>query len=1032
MQRRFPIAVLVALTISAGRLVFATPNANAVIDCVNTAEVTLAIPRSDRISLDVHASDTTWLDLQESGAEIELTGAVAGASFNEVTVPPRLGYFFLEMHGNNTLQVRRILASAAPARLHAKLHCSPTASDRARIVWFGRAALISQQLMPVSRGIPTDDLLGDITKLSADAVAADELALTQHLRAQALFAGARTTAAIAAFAQAESAWLAIGDNARALAARVGRVEELQRSGQYQAAQDLSKINFSIGPDDQYFSERLRAARCLALRYLGALDQAVACYEASITGFTNNDERTEHASMLLDLAEVLRYQGSHDRAQGYAQQGLLLAEGPDAPILHGRAYLLLADLALEHGDVATALRQFDSAISEFSSVHASRWEANAMLRVASLYSQFGVLDDSYAFVEAALSRLSEQDAPARFAAAKIALARVDLRAGQNDDALRSVRAAEAIYARLKMPAELDLCHTLLARLQLENNDVAAAEKLVDAASEHTKLNTHEWQLIAIRTAIAAAHLPVAQRLLDQLRPAPLSWAHRIEFAELNATWSARSGDRDKALQILTTAATNIHAAAFDMRHPLMAELLVRQITPLRSLAIELLLEQRESASGDDIAAVDRDTAQAAWQWINLLSAPRAPADANDSSRNPSTRLDELIGHELLASSNHRDDASATAMGRELLAILSNGSPHIASKDPAISRPLQTLQQGLAAEAVFVSFLDAGPRGAMLWISRDQARLLAAPSSKQLRDATEKLLLLVSSPGNSLEQIHLAGDVIAAKLFATAPMTSAPTKLLVDADSDIGLLPWPILRWREGDEELVENSSINLVHVRANCCVDSSSPTSRVHVFVSAQQATATASPELPQLPMASSEPDFITTSLLNSQHKVVAKSMNSRDALLAALNQSGDWVHIAGHGTAGSAHIGFSGVWLEPETAGAAPGFLGELDVLGRGSRSDLVVLDACQLGRRTNDSVRPSMSFADATAHAGAKHVVAALWPTSDSAAALWVPTFYADMASSNAPDVGAALHKAQLRLRSSRSFHHPFYWASLMHIESI
>ncbi len=1030
MQPRLSIALIVALMISAGRPAFATPGANAVIDCANNMQITLAIPRTDRITLDVRAADTTWLELQESGAEIELTGAVAGTSLNEVTVPPRLGYFFLEMHGSTMLQVRRRSASAAPARLHAKLHCTMTASDRARIAWFGRAAPISQQLLPVTRNIPTEELLGDIAKLATEAVAPDELALAQHLRAQALFAGARTTAAITAFAQAESSWLAIGDNSRALAARVGRVEELQRSGQYQAVQDLSKINFTITPDDQYFSERLRGTRCLALRYLGALDQAAACYEASIKTFTNDDERTEHASMLLDLAEVLRYQGSHDRAQRYAQQGLLLAEGPDAPILRGRACLLLADLALEHGDVATALSQFDSAISEFSSAHASRWEANAMLRVASLYAQFGVLDDAQAFVEAALSRLSEQDAPARFAAAKIALARIDLRAGHDDDALRSVRAAETIYARLQMPAELDLCHTLLARLQLGSNDVVAAEKLVNAVSEHTKLNTHEWQLIAIRTAIAGAHLLEAQRLLDQLRQAPLSWARRIEFAELDATWWARSGDRGKALQILSRAATDIHAAAFEMRNPLMAELLVRQIIPLRSLAIELLLQQRESASNDDVAAADRDTTQAAWQWINLLSAPRAPTTANDSSRNSSTRLDELIGHELLASSNHRDDAAATAMGRELLAILSNGSSPAARKDPVPSRPLQTLQQGLAADAVFVSFLDAGTRGAMLWVSHDQAHLLAAPSSKQLRESSEKLLALVSSPDNSLEQIHLAGDVIAAKLFATAPMKSAPAQLLVDADSDIGRLPWSILRWHDGAEELVENSNINLVHVRATCCADSPVAMSRVHVFASAQQTTVSAA--LPQLPMASAEPDFIAAALRNSPHEVVTENMNSRDTLLAALNQSGDWVHIAGHGTAGAGHIGFSGIWMEPETAGAMPGFLGELDVLSRGSRSDLVVLDACQLGRRVNDNVRPSMSFADATARAGARHVVAALWPTSDSAAALWVPAFYADMAGSNSQDVGVALHKAQLRLRSSRIFHHPFYWASLMHIESI
>jgi CHAT domain-containing protein len=128
-------------------------------------------------------------------------------------------------------------------------------------------------------------------------------------------------------------------------------------------------------------------------------------------------------------------------------------------------------------------------------------------------------------------------------------------------------------------------------------------------------------------------------------------------------------------------------------------------------------------------------------------------------------------------------------------------------------------------------------------------------------------------------------------------------------------------------------------------------------------------------------------------------------------------------------IGYGGIWLEPTALDGMPPFLSLLDVLDAGARADLVVLDACRLGEGGN-VVGANLSFADALVRAGAQHVVAAAWPISDSASALWVPAFYSMLVVDPQHDVVQALRAAQLRLRASRAFVHPYFWASLQVFE--
>jgi CHAT domain-containing protein len=97
-----------------------------------------------------------------------------------------------------------------------------------------------------------------------------------------------------------------------------------------------------------------------------------------------------------------------------------------------------------------------------------------------------------------------------------------------------------------------------------------------------------------------------------------------------------------------------------------------------------------------------------------------------------------------------------------------------------------------------------------------------------------------------------------------------------------------------------------------------------------------------------------------------------------------------------------------------------LDVRQRGARAPLVVLNACELG--SGAAMRSSDSFAAALNAAGSAHVIAAQWAVSEAASSQLLRTFYPALIETGDPAL--ALRRAQLALRASRHFRHPWYWA--------
>jgi CHAT domain-containing protein/Tfp pilus assembly protein PilF len=140
------------------------------------------------------------------------------------------------------------------------------------------------------------------------------------------------------------------------------------------------------------------------------------------------------------------------------------------------------------------------------------------------------------------------------------------------------------------------------------------------------------------------------------------------------------------------------------------------------------------------------------------------------------------------------------------------------------------------------------------------------------------------------------------------------------------------------------------------------------------------------------------------------------------------LHLATYGLLNKQNPLFSFVDLAP--GGGDDGRLEVHEVFGLQLAADLVVLSACQTGLASgaladipagDDWVGLTRAFL----HAGARNVVASLWPVQDLATAALMERFYEGF--TDETDPVQALAGAQRALIAERATAHPFYWAGFV-----
>lgn len=951
-QRRRIVACLLAFTVSDALALGCGQDTASRFDLpAGTGELSVAVAHDAPIEV--------LLEVREAGQDLVLD---APAPQRTAQVPPRHGVTVFSVREPIRLTIRRLRPGRGVGGVELRMYCeSRTAA--AVWQWFARVDQLAAR-MQGGVGSLRDDfpeaLLGEVERGAIDT---QTRALAVHLRAQALLLAGRAADASAAFMRAAQAWQAIGDSARASAARVGVAEDLNRSGAYESVLTLARTTPTMPDGSHYFGVRLENARCLALHYLRRLDQATACYAWTSARFDALDETLELASTGIDFAAVEQARGEVDGAEKLLRASLDLARGAQALTVQGRAQFALAGLGRDRGDIAQALQWLQQAQERFTVAAEPRWRANVLLRLAALLYELRAPGDARAAIEQALALLDPQHAPARVAAAQLLLARIELADGRTGSGLRAVEAALQAYRDLGMSEEQTLASLLQARLLLHGGRADAARVSVAGVAEAVTVRSPaivaQHILLRAELALHDGDVALARAALHGSK-SELSWREQLERDRLLAVIEFTSGHADRAHAALRARALELAALAGATGNPLLAHVLLASRDELRRSAVDII--------GSAIAAADANQVQAVTRLVPwLLDAEAGVAeDASGTAFDPT--LDSALSRTLLDAAGRAAAAAAPAMQDALLATLARRAARRAGRGaPQPVLTVAALRALATPDRPLLALLQGHTELLRLWLdARGVARLDRLPLA-EVEDRVARLRALLRNADASLAAIDVQARALSTLLFRDLREHGAPARLQVLGKSLASAVPWPLLYWPGDEQPLAARGSVSLLRLVAQEGRPAGMPTRRIEVLIAEQGDSAANA--LPILGGASIEPALITRAL--PTRDVSASTITDLASVLAQLAEPGAWLHLSAHGLTRNDRLAASGIWLNPQSKSGGPQFLGWADLLARGVAADLVVLNACALAPG-DAPASAALDFAGAVSRAGARHTIAA------------------------------------------------------------
>lgn len=135
------------------------------------------------------------------------------------------------------------------------------------------------------------------------------------------------------------------------------------------------------------------------------------------------------------------------------------------------------------------------------------------------------------------------------------------------------------------------------------------------------------------------------------------------------------------------------------------------------------------------------------------------------------------------------------------------------------------------------------------------------------------------------------------------------------------------------------------------------------------------------------------------------------------------VHLATHGLVDREEPSLTSVALGRDASESEDGYLYTLEILTLPLQTEMVVLSACDTGRGKLERGEGTIGLTRSFLAAGARRVVASLWPVADASTSQLMTAFYQQLLREDLP-VDQALNRARARLWSQRETAHPYYWA--------
>jgi CHAT domain-containing protein len=357
---------------------------------------------------------------------------------------------------------------------------------------------------------------------------------------------------------------------------------------------------------------------------------------------------------------------------------------------------------------------------------------------------------------------------------------------------------------------------------------------------------------------------------------------------------------------------------------------------------------------------------------------------------------------------------------------------------------------------------GEERSYVWVvTREQVRAVAIADRKTIEEAATRVYAGLRTPhGNSA----LAQDQLRLADLVLTPIVPLLTKerLLIAADGALQYVPFAALPVVGADggappllttHEVVGLPSLSvLVSQRAGA--RHATPSKAVAVFAdpvfdradprlafgdaasvvhSAQaqlvtRSSALASGARARLPFTAQEADAIANLVPESERFVAVGFQASRETLLGLALDDYRLIHFATHGVIDTRYPDLSALALSGFDAAGAPtnGLLSLPDIYALDLNADLVVLSACETALGRDIRGEGLLGLTQGFLYAGAKGVVASLWPVTDRATAELMRRFYEHMLRDGLRPTDALRH-AQLSIAAEPRWSHPYYWSAFV-----
>lgn len=773
--------------------------------------------------------------------------------------------------------------------------------------------------------------------------------------------------------------------------------------------------------------------------LGDPARAARYFEDSVQRSLSFHDSRGSADALNNIALVQVGRGRLTQAlDGFERAGRAYADDPQG---QARALRNQGAVRMLLGDAAYAVDLLRSALEQTSKLNRPDEIVVTLSRLAEAQLASGQPAEARASVERAVAVARAATTTTRqqlIVDSQLRAARIYRRSGEPEAAQNAAQQAHDGSAGTDRADLHELARIELGHLALQRGDAVQARRFAEAAQKSARLT--QLQNIEAQTLVADA-------LRAERRDAAAEAAYRKAIAavdqagsyvfdlEQRATFLA--GQRDAQIGLLSLLMNDADARGSHRRAADALRLSERfRARSLRSRLDAMPLPVATDAAGESEReqVLTRLAALALLRWklqneVSIVrpSAPRPAAAGSDERR----RLDA-------------DIRSTEAALRTLDSRASAPDPAAAANDLSLAQ----LQQALPADTTLVVYRTL-PQASYAWVVQPgllRAARLAA--QEDLAAAVQRVRAsLGAAPGGT------AGDW-REELTGACELVWRPIadwvdtrRVLVVSDSALDGLPFAALRCGETPSYLLERHELALlpatwllrrapVHALApdfaalligDPVYSRDDPRLGAAVARHTEE-SAVALRNSPRRLRGSGDEIRRVSERLGAAHSTLLAGL---DASLAAFRRddisSFDIIHFATHGTGDRNGASGSGLVLSLFDAGGRDidGFLSARRIGATRLPAALVVLGACDTatGRAVQDE--GTFGVAYAFLQAGARHVVATLWPVDDSAMPELMDRFYAD------PHLAAqrpaqALREAQLALVQQYPDASPALWSGV------